>query len=75
MCKMGRRKGIKEKKYLWLKVSNDEYELPEYVADTAKELAAYCNVAENSIYMQVHRQAKGNESHYTNTPLFRRVEI
>lgn len=35
---------------LYLKVTNDEYELPEAVADSAKELAELCGVAARTIH-------------------------
>ena len=34
---------------IWMKVSDDEYELPELVADTQAELARLCGVQRASI--------------------------
>ena len=47
------------KNSVFMKVSNDEYELPEIVADTAKELAEKCGVSENTIYGCVSRARTG----------------
>ena len=35
--------------YLWIKVSNDKYELPLAVGDTAQELANLCGTTKNAI--------------------------
>lgn len=44
---------------VWMKVSNDEYELPIAVAETAAELAKLCGVTVNSIYSQISRVKSG----------------
>lgn len=36
--------------FVWLKVTNDRYELPVAVADSGKELARICGVSENNVY-------------------------
>lgn len=44
---------------IWMCVSNDEYELPEIIADTAKQLAIMCNTSENNIRSCVSKYEKG----------------
>lgn len=44
---------------LWLKVTNDKYELPIYVCDTAKELAELCGVKTNSLYSNIGKYKAG----------------
>ena len=44
---------------LYLLVSNDEYELPLVVTDTAKELAEICGIKQDSIYTLISKH-KGN---------------
>ena len=56
------RKKNKHHKYIWMKVSNDKYELPVAVADTAEELALACGVSANSIYADIWRFEKGHFS-------------
>lgn len=38
-----------KKDLVWMKVTNDKFELPVAVADTCKELATMLGVSENSI--------------------------
>lgn len=45
-------------KHLWLKVTQDEYELPLVVADTSSELAKLCGVNKEAIFRQINRQNK-----------------
>lgn len=52
------------KKYLWLAVTADEYELPLAVKDTAHELAKCFGVTETTIYNCVARGRNGRESGY-----------
>lgn len=58
-------------KVLWLKVSNDEFELPEIVADSASMLAEKTGASVATIYSSV--------SHYNHgaikNSIYRRVEI
>ena len=42
-----------------MKVSNDKYELPEAVADSADELAKMCNVSKCTIYETMSRAKAG----------------
>lgn len=41
------------KKWLWLLVTDDEYELPLYVCDTKYELAEYCGTTPSNIQSSV----------------------
>ena len=43
-------------KYLWIKVTNDEYQLPLAVADTSSQLAELCGVNKEVIFRQINRQ-------------------
>ena len=38
---------------VWMRVSNDIYELPEVVAGTVQELAYLCGVKRTSIYSSI----------------------
>lgn len=42
-----------------MKVSNDEYELPIAVAETAPKLAKLLGIEANTIYATMHRHKKG----------------
>ena len=44
---------------VWMKVTNDKYELPLAIADTAKELATICHVSEHSIHKSHTYKGKG----------------
>lgn len=57
---------MQEKKYLWLLVTKDKYELPLAVADTANELARMTGTTKNNIVSQISR---GNKK-----SMYRRVE-
>ena len=43
-------------KHLWLKVTQDEYELPLVVARSADELAKMCGVGKEVIFRWINRQ-------------------
>lgn len=43
---------------LWMKVSNDEYELPEIVADTSCELSRLCGLKSKSGVLTAIANAK-----------------
>ena len=46
--------------YVWMKVSDDKYELPEVIADSSKELAAKCGIATNTIFTtNQYRKSQG----------------
>lgn len=49
---------------LYMKVSNDEYELPEAVAGSANELARMLGVTENAIYCGICRGKSGSKSSF-----------
>ena len=43
---------------LWLKVSNDEYELPEAVADTSVELSRMCGLSKDAVQTAISKAKK-----------------
>lgn len=45
---------------IWMKISNDEYELPVAVAETAAELAELCGTSANVIYSQMSHYKRGS---------------
>lgn len=45
---------------IWMKVSNDEYELPIMIADSARELAEKCGTTENSVKSSVSHAKRGD---------------
>ena len=55
---------------LFLMVTDDEYELPLAVADTAAELARITGKRENTIYASISHAKKGNRK-----SIYHRVEI
>lgn len=46
------------KGYLWMKVTNDAYELPLAVASSASELAKMLHVTTKSIYSNISKSKK-----------------
>ena len=48
---------------VYMKVTDDKYELPVVLADTVKELATKCDVSINSIYSNIWRFAHGEFLH------------
>ena len=46
-------------KYLWLAVEADKYELPLYVADTARELAEKCGTTKHNVETFVSKKSNG----------------
>lgn len=51
--------------YLWMKVSKDEFEYPEIIADTQKELAMLCGVKRETISTAIKKaKMKGYKSQY-----------
>ena len=48
------------RKYIWMAVEADEYELPLAVADTARELAEKCNTTTHSVEISVSKQCDGS---------------
>ena len=51
-----------KKKYLWIAVEADEYELPIAVADTAKELGAIFGVRADSVIDSASKNRSGKLS-------------
>ena len=48
-------------KYCWIKVSKDEYELIEDMADSAEELALKCGVSIQTVYASEKRAKKSGK--------------
>lgn len=51
-------------KHLYIKVTNDKYELPLIVADTQRELAQKCGVIENSVIVGLRHTRNGKKGTY-----------
>lgn len=51
-------------KYLWMAVTADEYELPLYVADTARELAEQYGVTPITVITYARRFHDGRQNGY-----------
>lgn len=50
---------------IWMKVTNDKYELPEMVADTAEQLAHKLGITKNHIFSAIsHAKRKGYNCMY-----------
>lgn len=47
-------------KYIWMVVTQDKYELPVYVADTAREIAEIVGTTANSIISTYSHYIRGN---------------
>ena len=57
-------KKLKEQ-YVWMKVTNDKYELPVLVADSAPELAKMLGCSPNNIYSSLsHAKHRRQNSPY-----------
>lgn len=53
------------KKYLWMKVSNDEYELPEMVTETSTELSRKCGLTKSGVLIAIsNAKRRGNKCQY-----------
>lgn len=46
-------------KFIYMKITEDEYQLPELIADSARELAEKCNVPLITIRQSLLRLRKG----------------
>lgn len=57
-------------RFVWMKVSDDEYELPVAVADSLAALARLCGVTEASIYSSMSKARHGIRK-----TLYRKVRI
>lgn len=58
-------------KKLWMKVTNDEYELPLAVAESAAELARMTGIKPESLYSIISRERHGKKRTYS----YREVDI
>ena len=58
-------------KKLWMKVTNDEYELPLAVAESAAELARMTGIKPESLYSIISRERRDKKHTYS----YREVEI
>lgn len=64
-----------KRKVLYMKVSNDEYELPEAIADSIAELARIIGVKRNVISSAMsHAKKKGFKSSYVKVIIESEVE-
>lgn len=59
------------KKYVWLYISNDKYELPLYIADTATELGKFLGLSRTTIYFSYSKYLNNKAK----TCRFRKVYI
>lgn len=66
---MGKKKG--RRNYIWMVVSDDKYEFPLVMADTAKELAELIGTTETSVRSNYCHYLKGDISYCK----FRKVEL
>lgn len=46
-------------RWLWLLVTQDKFELPLYVTDTAQQLADYCKVSNGTVCASAKRKGDG----------------
>ena len=60
---------MSKRKCFYIKVTQDEYELPIYVAESAREMASYDNTSTNTIYSSICHYERG----YTKSSPYRRV--
>ena len=44
--------------YIWMRVSDDEYELPEVIGNSASDLARKCNTTKNTIVTAISNARK-----------------
>lgn len=56
-----------KQKYLWLKVTKDEYELPLLVADSSTELAKMLGLSKTSVLSSYYHD--GDKSCYRRVPI------
>lgn len=47
------------KEYIYMLVTDDKYELPVYIADTAQELADLAGTSKGCVHSSVNRWEKG----------------
>jgi hypothetical protein len=59
---------------IWMRVSSDEYELPELIADTSEELARMCGITLMSLYSSMSKYRAGERfSPYRRVKVGRKV--
>lgn len=59
------KKNAKKAKYVWMRVTNDKYELPVFIADSPQELAKMVGCQVANIRCQLSKQKhKGQNSVY-----------
>ena len=51
-----------KEQYVWMKVTNDKYELPVLVADSAPELAKMLGCSPNNIYSSLSHAKHGRQN-------------
>ena len=51
-----------KEQYVWMKVTNDKYELPVLVADSAPELAKMLGCRPNNIYSSLSHAKHGRQN-------------
>ena len=51
--------------YVWMKVTEDEYEFPVAIADSARELARILGIKTNSIYSRISHVRYGRNQYTT----------
>lgn len=62
-------------KYIWMKVSRDEYELPEVIGDSAEDLARKCGTTSNAIFTAInHAEHRGYRCQYKRVPVLKDEE-
>lgn len=57
-------KNLESKDYVYMKVTDDKYELPVLVADTVRKLAELDGVGESYVFSEIYRGEKGGKSQY-----------
>ena len=53
-----------KQKYIWLYVTDDAYQLPIYICDTAQELADKVGVTVGTVKAVAYRQQKSGKGQY-----------
>lgn len=57
-------KNLETEDYVYMKITDDKYELPVLVADTVRKLAEMDGVSESYVYSEIYRGEKGGKSLY-----------
>ena len=53
---------MSESKWIWMAVDSDEYELPQVVAESSRELARKCNTSKSNVENCAYRGWNGKIS-------------